>query len=848
MKMEDDDLGSRGMDSDWSEGSSVPNKHSSPSATFKFESPSSSGGSRSSKKKHISHRGIVSSSHSTSRKKLSPYGERKKHSDHHSHKKVRKMEVDDCDVPQSTKREAKSDGKSYAEALAKSVTSGSGDFVRKTERKKRGSSISQAYMESLSSESQKNPSENFISLEENLSSDSFFYKSAFDYTPRKAFDTQEKVSAQVLDRDGTEFDFNVEVYSGDEADPKKPDAAPLYPETPVMVADRTDYDNSYQSGTRLLSPSFDKSVGNTEGLSLLELGMKPMHSTPESHCNGTLNPFAPHWIEADSVDFGTSDVSQGCVADDSFGNRSQLSESSLSRDGQRFFKQSEVKENARHSGAFSVLEKMENNSVSSMDDGAYWNSVSHEEMTSSDRVGGEPSIAVASPNLHASYEYDEIVGPRAENTRVTDSQQQPTKGKSPSEIKKETYRAQMKYINKVIKGNLSEPNAEGRREGAWELNQTFPGTRLRSYFKTEQTTPPSRREHDQGGSGSFKRNLSFEKEPPALSRSHEQTGSERLFDKRDEVSPKWFSGKYEWKPIPSSRRSDDGSFLRPATMPPHNEVLITKEFAPGFIDTHCHLDFLFTRSNHTGTLETYRLKCKDQEAFPKSFEGCVAVFCEPWTFRKISWWEEIISESNIWAAFGCHPHYASRFTEQEECYLKHALQNASVVALGEIGLDYSERNNENPALQQEVFRKQLRIALEFKKPIVIHCRDAHRDCITILKEEVPKDHLIHRHCFTDTLEEAEEWMSAFTNVYLGFTGLVTMMNRRARMVRNVVRDIPLNRILLETDTPYFRPFTSGLSHPGMAIHVAAQIASVKGLGIEEVLKCTRENASKMYGI
>nr|XP_027224523.1 uncharacterized protein LOC113816668 [Penaeus vannamei] len=288
------------------------------------------------------------------------------------------------------------------------------------------------------------------------------------------------------------------------------------------------------------------------------------------------------------------------------------------------------------------------------------------------------------------------------------------------------------------------------------------------------------------------------------------------------------------------------------TYDPH--VLQNEHFWPGFVDTHCHLDFLFRRCNHdSGSHARFRAQCQGQDAYPVAFEGCVAVFCQPWTFGKTTWWEEFLGEANVWAAFGCHPHYARFFGEEEEDHLRLALLNPKVVALGEIGLDYSNRNNQHHEQQKMVFRRQLNIALEYNKPLVIHCRDAERDCLAILKELVPRDYLIHRHCFTEGWEEAREWLSAFSNLYLGITGLATFPNsERAWKIQDVLKQIPLSRLLLETDAPYFRPYcyqeSGRWSHPGMAIHVAAQVASVRGESIQKVLKYARNNTKMVYGI
>ncbi|KAK4291386.1 hypothetical protein Pmani_035788 [Petrolisthes manimaculis] len=274
-------------------------------------------------------------------------------------------------------------------------------------------------------------------------------------------------------------------------------------------------------------------------------------------------------------------------------------------------------------------------------------------------------------------------------------------------------------------------------------------------------------------------------------------------------------------------------------------------YTPGFIDTHCHLDFLFQRTRHFGRLSHYRTKAAATDPFPASFEGCVAVFCKPWTFKQVSWWEDLLSEDGVWGSFGCHPHFSQSFGEEEEVHLRYALLNPKTVALGEIGLDYSD--NKDPNTQQRVFRRQLNIALETKKPLVIHCRDAHHDCITILKELVPRDYLIHRHCFTEGWEEAKEWLGEFKNLYLGFTNLVShTSNFRSHNLRKVLLKIPLDRILLETDAPYFRPqclpVGGQYSHPGMAIHVAAHIAQLRNLDLQSILTQIRDNSRNVYGI
>ncbi|KAK3588567.1 hypothetical protein CHS0354_026172 [Potamilus streckersoni] len=269
-----------------------------------------------------------------------------------------------------------------------------------------------------------------------------------------------------------------------------------------------------------------------------------------------------------------------------------------------------------------------------------------------------------------------------------------------------------------------------------------------------------------------------------------------------------------------------------------------------YIDSHCHLDFLFNRSGFKGTVA--RFKELNKHAFPKTYEGCVAVFCNPISFKPTGGlWMDVAAEKDVWLAFGCHPKMATDFTPWAEQSLQECLQHPKVVALGEIGLDYSGKFRQHEALQKDVFRRQLRIALEMSKPLVIHCRDAEEDCLRILREMVPSDYKIHCHCFTGYYENAKLWMEAFPNLYIGLTPLVTYNN--AAPSHNLARFLPLSKLLLETDAPYFIPKQVPkkevvFSHPGFAVTVAEEVARIKEIPVDIVLNAARINTRDMYGI
>lgn len=270
----------------------------------------------------------------------------------------------------------------------------------------------------------------------------------------------------------------------------------------------------------------------------------------------------------------------------------------------------------------------------------------------------------------------------------------------------------------------------------------------------------------------------------------------------------------------------------------------------GVLDTHCHLDFIFRKLGHQGTFAKFRLE--HRETFPDCYEGCIANFCNPAKFKECSEKNELLDEDGVWGAYGCHPHMAWEYNEQVEEYLLRALDHRSVVALGEIGLDYSLKNTCDHNIQQRVFRRQLELALNRRLPLVIHSRDATADTIRIMQELVPEDYPIHRHCFTGGWREAQQWLATFPNLCLGLTPLVAFDHVNRQPLTEAARKIPLDRLLLETDSPYFLPkWEMGRlkqSHPGMVIHVATRLSNLRNIPLERVLAVTRDNARRIYGI
>lgn len=269
----------------------------------------------------------------------------------------------------------------------------------------------------------------------------------------------------------------------------------------------------------------------------------------------------------------------------------------------------------------------------------------------------------------------------------------------------------------------------------------------------------------------------------------------------------------------------------------------------GFVDTHCHLDFLFSKLSFKGTFTNF-MKLYDS-TFPAEFHGCITDFCDPRCLVRGNLWEHLLEEPLVWGAFGCHPHFARYYTNSQESAILQALRHPKAVAFGEMGLDYSYKCSTNIPDQKRVFERQLKLAVALKKPLVIHCRDADEDLFEIMKMNVPKDYKIHRHCFTGSYEVIEPFLQEFSNLSVGFTALITYPS--AGVTKEAVRKIPMERIVVETDAPYFLPrgVPKGLcshSHPGLGLYTVKEIARLKVMTLSTVLYKLRRNTHNLYGI
>lgn len=198
----------------------------------------------------------------------------------------------------------------------------------------------------------------------------------------------------------------------------------------------------------------------------------------------------------------------------------------------------------------------------------------------------------------------------------------------------------------------------------------------------------------------------------------------------------------------------------------------------------------------------------------------------------------------IYGSLGIHPDLAHELTDEVYEYIKEqAVSNKKIVALGEMGLDY-HTDDVPKDVQKEAFMRQLDLAVEINMPVVIHSRDAAEDTLNILKQYKDKGLRGTIHCFSYSLEMAREFIKL--GFMIGIGGVVTFKN--AKNIVNVVTEIPLDKILLETDSPYLAPVPfRGKRNSALNLHYVAQkIAALKDVSYDKVLSVTYENAKNMF--
>lgn len=209
----------------------------------------------------------------------------------------------------------------------------------------------------------------------------------------------------------------------------------------------------------------------------------------------------------------------------------------------------------------------------------------------------------------------------------------------------------------------------------------------------------------------------------------------------------------------------------------------------------------------------------------------------------------------LWAAVGIHPQDARSWDHDVAQTLEALLKKPKVIALGEIGLDYHYLDSPNLGSpnpdslkkdQHRVFLEQLQLAKEYNKPVIIHNREAHHDTFSLINKVQlgPAGGVMH--CFSGSREMASQFLNM--GLHLSFTGVITFTN--AEKLRKVVAEVPLDRLLVETDCPYLSPypFRGRRNEPFRVVTVGQKLAEIKQLPVEEVMNATAANTRSLFQI
>ncbi len=267
-----------------------------------------------------------------------------------------------------------------------------------------------------------------------------------------------------------------------------------------------------------------------------------------------------------------------------------------------------------------------------------------------------------------------------------------------------------------------------------------------------------------------------------------------------------------------------------------------------FFDSHCHLEnWMIDEIKKSDTKLVCNIGCDYKAAFE------AVELAKKYDF--------------VYGTVGIHPEYANIAVNVEEAYgsaqaaayggyyqepsvlddIKELAKKPKIVAIGEIGLDFHWEDNPPKDVQIECFREQIEIAKELGKPICIHSRDADRLTFDILKDSRAFENIkVLMHCYSGSAELAKEYLKE--GAWISIAGPVTYKGNKK--TAEVVRTVPLERLLIETDSPYLapEPVRGKPNHPGNVCHTAARIAEILELPLEQVAEATFVNACSFYGI
>ena len=251
-----------------------------------------------------------------------------------------------------------------------------------------------------------------------------------------------------------------------------------------------------------------------------------------------------------------------------------------------------------------------------------------------------------------------------------------------------------------------------------------------------------------------------------------------------------------------------------------------------YFDTHAHYDDEAFQDNRFSLLASLPEKGVDLIVNPG---------CDEKSSREAMGFAE--RYPHVYAAVGWHPQAAGEWNGESPALLREWAKQDKVVAIGEIGLDYHYEDYPRD-VQRQTLEAQLCLAQELELPVIIHDRDAHGDCMELVRQFKGLRGVFH--CYSGSPEMAAELLSL--GWYLSFTGAITFKN--ARRALETIEMMPMDRIMIETDSPYLTPvpFRGKRNDSTMLPYIAQTIADIKGLSAEEVAAVTMENGKRFFGI
>jgi len=251
------------------------------------------------------------------------------------------------------------------------------------------------------------------------------------------------------------------------------------------------------------------------------------------------------------------------------------------------------------------------------------------------------------------------------------------------------------------------------------------------------------------------------------------------------------------------------------------------------VDSHCHLDF----PDYAGKVDEVMARAK-----AAGVGVCLSIGTELKRFPGV----KAVAEKfpNVWCSVGVHPHEAEKELQDDEAALIREAAHPKVVGIGETGLDYYYEHS--PRLpQQQNFRAHIAAARQTGLPVIVHTRDADDDTIDILRDEMGKGAFTGLiHCFTGTQKLANAALEM--GFYISVSGIATFKNSTA--LRDVIKNVPLERLLVETDAPFLAPvpYRGKTNEPAFVVHTAKMLAELKGVPESQLAQATTENFFRLF--